>query len=276
MDSGQLSSADRQRFERDGYVILRQAFARADASAMASRWWTELRAAHGIGREDPSSWRPIIGDLKAAKRDPLQVRILTPRVRGVIDELLGEGAWSAPKDWGRCLVTFPQAGAWDVPTGLWHWDSPCALHVERLNALFVVIFVDAVAARGGGTLILSGSPQLLMRLQRQLSRARPHDPTVSWDDFHRSHPWLMALTGKARSPADRVAAFIDSETVEDGAPLRVVELTGEAGDMVICHPAMVHCASQNRGAVPRFMRIKQQLLTREGRRLSNARRSGGA
>ncbi len=50
-------------------------------------------------------------------------------------------------------------------------------------------------------------------------------------------------------------------------PLRVAELTGEPGDMVFCHPVMVHCRAQNRGVRPRFMRIKQQLLTHQGRRL---------
>ena len=59
----------------------------------------------------------------------------------------------------------------------------------------------------------------------------------AWERFHRSHPWLMALTGQAPSPADRIAAFMDRETIVDGVPLRVVELTGEPGDMVFCHPA---------------------------------------
>ena len=83
----------------------------------------------------------------------------------------------------------------------------------------------------------------------------------------RSHPWLMALTEQASSPADRIDAFMDRETIVEGVPLRVVELTGEPGDMVFCHPVMVHCAAPNRGARPRFMRIKQQFLTHEGREL---------
>jgi hypothetical protein len=41
----------------------------------------------------------------------------------------------------------------------------------------------------------------------------------------------------------------------DGIRLRVVELHGEPGDMVLCHPAIVHCASPNCGTWPRFMRI---------------------
>jgi hypothetical protein len=77
----------------------------------------------------------------------------------------------------------------------------------------------------------------------------------------------MALTGHAPSPADRIAAFMDSETIVEGVPLRVAELTGEPGDMVFCHPVMVHCVAPNRGTRPRFMRIKTQVLTHEGREL---------
>jgi len=77
----------------------------------------------------------------------------------------------------------------------------------------------------------------------------------------------MALTGQAPSPANRIAAFMDRETIVEGVHLRVVELTGEPGDMVFCHPVMVHCGAPNRGARPRFMRIKQQFLTHEGRAL---------
>jgi hypothetical protein len=111
-----LSPADLQRFECDGYIVVRQAFPRAAALAMEARWWSELADTHGINRDDRSSWHQVPGNL-----------------------------------------------------------------------------------------------------------------------------------------------------VVDGVPLRVVELTGEPGDMVLCHPAMVHCRAPNRGTYPRFTRIKQQFLTREAR-----------
>src|ERR1700684_3174797 len=101
-----LTPSDLQRFERDGYVVVRQAFSRADGLAMERQWWKELADTHDIRRDDRSSWRQIRGDLKAAKRDPAQVKILTERVRGVFDDLLGTGAWSLPRNWGRSLVTF--------------------------------------------------------------------------------------------------------------------------------------------------------------------------
>jgi hypothetical protein len=263
---GTLTSADIQRFERDGYVVVRQAFSRADGLAMERRWWSELEDVHGIHPGDRSSWRQIPGDLKAAKRDPSQARILTERVRGVFDDLLGPDAWSPPRDWGRPLVTFPEPGAWDVPARLWHWDNASELHLDHPRALFVVSFIGSVGPRGGGTLILSGSPRLLIQQERQLPVSQPRGSIAALRErFHRSHPWLMALTGQVPSPADRVAAFMDGETVVGGVPLRVVELTGEPGDMVFCHPLIVHCVAPNRGARPRFMRIKTQVITHEGR-----------
>jgi hypothetical protein len=98
---------------------------------MESRWWSELADTHGVRRDERSSWRQIPGDLKAAKRDPLQAEILSARVRGVFDDLLGEGTWSPPKDWGRTIVTFPEPGPWDVPTWFWHWDNSAGPHLDR-------------------------------------------------------------------------------------------------------------------------------------------------
>ncbi|HUA30071.1 MAG TPA: hypothetical protein VMC03_14400 [Streptosporangiaceae bacterium] len=263
-----LTSADIERFERDGYVVVRQAFSRDDGLAMERLWWRELEETHGIRPDDRSSWRQIRGDLKGAKRDPVQARILTERVRGVFDDLLGKATWAPPRDWGRSLVTFPEPGTWDVPARRWHWDNPCEPHLDHPTALFVVSFIGPVAPRGGGTLILSGSPRLLIGRERHNPASQPlGSGTRIWDEFHRSHPWLMALTGQAPSPADRIAAFMDDETIVSGVPLRVVELTGEPGDMVFCHPVMIHCVGPNKGVRPRFMRIKQQILTGEGREL---------
>src|SRR3984957_10489844 len=164
-----LTSADVRRFERDGYLVVRQAFAPADGLAMERQWWRELEDAHGIRRDDRSSWRQLPGDLKAAKRDPRQAAILTERVRGVLDDLLGRGAWLPPRDWGRPLLTFPEPGASDRPAGQWHWDNPCERPLDKPRALFVVSFIGAVEPRGGGTLILSGSPRLLIEQERQLA-----------------------------------------------------------------------------------------------------------
>jgi len=157
-----------------------------------------------------------------------------------------------------------------VPARHWHWDNPCDLHLDRPRGLFVVSFIGSVAPRSGGTVILSGSPRLLIQQESRIPASqRRGSIAVLRERFRRSDPWLRALTGQAPSPADRIAAFMDAETMVEGVPLRVVELTGEPGDMVFCHPVMVHSVAPNRGSRPRFMRIKTQVHTREGRELSS-------
>jgi hypothetical protein len=49
-----LTPADIQRFERDGYVVVRQAFSPADALAMERQWWRELEDTCGIRCDDRS------------------------------------------------------------------------------------------------------------------------------------------------------------------------------------------------------------------------------
>lgn len=264
-----LTASEMLGFERDGFVAVRRAFAPAIAREMERRWWAELERVHGIRRDDRSTWRPIVGDLQAAKRDPIQREILGERVRGVLDDLLGKDEWLPPKDWGRTIAGFPEPGQWDVPSRFWHWDNPCAPHRDKVTALFVVSFVGRVAPRGGGTLLLAGSHRLLMEHHRAIAADDPG--SKPWRRFYALHPWLAALAGEAPSPADRIAAFMARETAIDGVPLRVVELTGQPGDVVFCHPCIVHCGAANRAAWPRMMRIKQQVRTREGQ----ARRKAG-
>jgi hypothetical protein len=95
--------------------------------------------------------------------------------------------------------------------------------------------------------------------------------TLTSADIQRFERDGYVLVRQAFSGADGLAMerLMDRETIVDGVPLRVVELTGEAGDMVFCHPVMVHCVAPNRGTRPRFMRIKTQVLTHEGREQRN-------
>jgi hypothetical protein len=46
-----------------------------------------------------------------------------------------------------------------------------------------------------------------------------------------------------------------------GVPVDIVELCGEAGDVVIGHPWLLHRGAPNRGERPRFMRVQRVRLT---------------
>jgi hypothetical protein len=254
-------------FNRDGFLRVPAAFAAADAALIEAEWWAELADVYGARRDDPATWRAPKGDLKRPKLAESQHLVETRRAAGVLDGLLGAGEWRWPRDWGRSVVTMPSGAppeAWDVPSHIWHWDGVIGWNLERLASLFVVAFVSEVRPRGGGTAVLAGSPRLLMQRLAEVGSGPHQLETFRRDRFSRCHPWLAALTGHATSPPDRVAAFMSEGVVIDGVSLRVEELSGAPGDMAFCHPLLLHCAAGNCRETPRFMRIKQQLLSREG------------
>ena len=45
--------------------------------------------------------------------------------------------------------------------------------------------------------------------------------------------------------------------VVGGVPVRVVELSGEAGDLVIGHNWLLHAGAPNSGTQPRMMRVQR-------------------
>ena len=85
-----------------------------------------------------------------------------------------------------------------------------------------------------------------------------------------SHPWLRRLTSKVDSD-DRVTRFMEAEDRIGEVPVRVTELTGSAGDVVLTHPWLLHCAAQNAGDGPRLMRT-QDICRRTGIPLATAAR----
>jgi hypothetical protein len=144
-------------FEVDGFLVVKGAFARDDALTMQSEWWSELADVYDIRRDDQSTWRQPARDLRRAKLSPVQATIATPRVRGVIDDLLGPDAWLTPKHWGRVITTFPVGGDWSLPAGLWHWDSPCAWHRDAMNGLWLQSSSGRWRRTAAETLLLAGS-----------------------------------------------------------------------------------------------------------------------
>ena len=51
----------------------------------------------------------------------------------------------------------------------------------------------------------------------------------------------------------RLPRFMEREEVVDGVPLQVIENTGEAGDIILLHPLVLHVAAPNNSAAPRFL-----------------------
>lgn len=214
-----LTPEQRETYDRLGVVRVPGAVLRRDAEAMADALWDELERRHGLHRRRPETWtveRPF--HLQAVARSGAFATMASPRVRAVLDELLGTG-WIEPRWWGLPLVAFPSPGAWSPPNRDWHLDGQATAN-PRVARPFVLL--ASLEPGGGGTCCRAGSHHLVRALAQEAGRPLP------------SRVARAMLTGRL----DR---------------LELVEMTGEAGDLVLMHPLMIHAPARNARTTPRLV-----------------------
>ncbi|WP_405062252.1 phytanoyl-CoA dioxygenase family protein [Kribbella sp. NBC_01505] len=242
-----LSDDQLEEFARDGIVRVPEAFGAEDAARMRAGLWRELGELHGIRPDDRRTWEPHRPTrLKASKKGPAADAILGPVLRGVLDQLLG--SWVEPSHQGQVLVTMPTGDEWAVPHRQWHTDVGYdELPRDELVGVKVWALLGDLAAGGGGTPQIAGSHRVLARY---LDRTDERDFSTVRDQVLASHEWFRQLTSENRSE-DWVA-----EGDVDGIPVRVVELTGNAGDVYLTHPWVLHSIAPNARQAPRMMRSR--------------------
>jgi hypothetical protein len=221
---------------------------------MRERLWRMLER-RGARRDDRSTWRANAATkLHGLRRGDAAPHDSAPVV-AALDDLMGAGDWRAQRHWGQVLVTFPNAATWDVPHRPWHVDHGHQRLGDRIWGVNVFLCVDDVEPGGGGTVVLHRSPLLMAAFVDGLRPAH-RTPKQLHRAFLASDPYLRALADPADTE-DRVARFVERETVVGGVLTRVVELTGRAGDVVVCHPWAVHNVAPNALDRPRLMRASR-------------------
>ena len=240
-----------EHFRIHGWMRVPAAFDAAEAAAMGDAVWRALEGA-GVHRDRPSSWtteRPI--HLQHLKADPVFQAVRSTRLRAAIDAVLEGRSFDEPKNVGALFLAFPSARKWGVPTSGWHIDAnylsalipPAGV---RTHALF-----GDVGPRGGGTQLVSGSH----RLVHKWFKDHPPPKGTRGAGFRlllREHPYVRDLHTEGDAEA-RIARFMDRVEAVDSIPLRVVENTGAAGDVILLHPLVLHVAAPNAGTEPRFL-----------------------
>ena len=259
-----LSDQQLSEFDRDGLVRLSSLFSAADAAGMRERLWDAMAAQHGIERDAPSTWTvEEPRHFQALSRAGVFNPIGSPGLVAAVDDLLGAGTWIPPACWGGPLITFPRPGAeWDVPHQRWHIDWPARGSAQPLFGIKVLAFLDAVEVRGGGTVVLSGSHRLVDRFVSRAGATQQGNSTTVRRALMGTHPWLRDLASNDRRN-DRIRRFMVEGTEIEGIALRVVELTGTAGEAVLLHPWLFHAPAPNCTIRPRMM-VGHGINTAEG------------
>ena len=232
-------------YDREGLVALRGAVDAGAARAMADALWEAL-APRGIRRAEPNTWPSgLVSQLGGVAKGGAFEAMASLAVTGVVEGLLGPG-WVRPLHWGVPLVTFPERGVvWDVPAKHWHLDMPVSAKAPEVARVFLIL--SSLKPRGGGTLVVTGSHRVMLKLAAQ--------ETMKSGDAVRElkarQPWFAELADS--SLPGRVERFMQRGGVVDGVPVKVVEMTGEPGDVFFMHPSLMHAFSTNAGDQARMM-----------------------
>ena len=247
-----LTAEQREAFGREGVLRLPGFYPADLVNPMADAIWEDARQRFGVERDRPETWPPTrIGQhAKLRKRgvfDPLG----TAQLRALGDAFLGAGTWDPPRHWGQpLLVSFP-AGKWDVPHNVWHLDLPAADYTEALPMIRFFAFLAPVRPRGGGTPYIEGSHLAVMDRARAAGPGETLRSAELRKALEREEPWLADLLKPGGE--DRVAQFMRKSGVMRGFPVRVGEMTGEPGDLIVMHPAMIHSVANNALDQPRLV-----------------------
>jgi hypothetical protein len=209
-----LSNADVDDFVERGFCRLKGGF----SPSVARRVSCDICRRLGVSFEDPQTWVKPRLRLEENLDGPV-MQAVTARVKGAFHQLVGHRHRPLQR-LGWWPVSFP--GFADEGPGNWHVEGTFRHHLNlsEQGLLPLFLFSDVTA---GGTLVVPGSHHVAAR--------------ILWENRH-SGLAEGQLSGRVREAIDVSGA---------------VEATGEAGDVVLCHPLLLHAACPNRGQAPRVM-----------------------
>jgi hypothetical protein len=239
-----LDAAQIESFLADGYVHLRGAFPKQLAEAVVASAHRRLREqptrcllpeqaqreadrlAH-YDANDPTTWPEGRLDIEGERR--FTISEFSPFAERAVFQLLGDAARVRTRSWtSNLIVQYPvrSLSSW-IPAPdhqSWHLDSP-STHTRiddlRTGLLVFIVFSDLLPDSGNSWLALDSPAKV----------ARALAATSAGVDFCSDHAGC-AITRTCT---------------------RFFELTGEAGDLFLVHPLMLHSASQNPSPRIRFL-----------------------
>jgi len=221
---GQLTSEQVGHFLERGFVTVRGAF----DPAGARRWLDDAWVRFGYDRNDPGSWAEK--RIHLAARSNVDARTFAPAAWHAAVELAGgEERVVLPWQWSDGFIANLGVGddrPWQPPSPAadgWHKDGDFFRHFldSPEQALLSLVLWTDMLPKGGGTFVAADSVPVVARFLAD------HPEGVLPGDFD-----YAGLIGQCRD---------------------FVEMTGEAGDVVLLHPYTLHATSQNVLGVARII-----------------------
>ena len=211
-------------FLDQGYLTIPGCFSRDAAEAITDQAFVRL----GYDKNDPATWTAPRVHMPALSS--FDCKTFAPAAWDAICDLLGgEERIHQPCRWSDALIANfhegkdrPWAGPSPQSPG-WHKDGDFFRHFldSPEQGLLVLVLWTDIAPQGGGTFI---APDSVPRVAR----------------FFASRP-------EGAAPNEIPFRQIISECSE------FQECTGSTGDVVLCHPFLLHTVSQNHGGKARFI-----------------------
>ena len=260
---GGLITQQRLEFDDTGLLRLPSAISEPQVSAMRENLWTELAQKYHFRPDAPEAWceGPVFG-LQHVGRAGGFAGMMSPALCAALDDLFAPDRWERPAQWGTPLVTFPFRGRrWEVPHQTWHLDVYGGLGVQHtFGQVTVFAFLDSVCAEGGATMAVIGTHRLIHELSAgRKAKLRSADGRRLLAE---THPWLRDLWSEEGSET-RKQRFMEEGAVVHGVPVKVVEITGRAGDIVVMHSSVLHTPSLNCRGKPRIV-VRQSVYRAKG------------
>ncbi|MEO6908591.1 MAG: phytanoyl-CoA dioxygenase family protein [Abditibacteriaceae bacterium] len=222
MNTEVLNAEQIEQFIELGYVRVPQVFSSKTAAAVREFLWQQIE----LSPDKPDGWTQSVVHLQKSFTEGPFADALTPKFWSICNDLMGEGRWGKIDRLGWWPVSFPgfETQPWSAPEKGWHVDGQQFHH--HLNSrdqgiLSIFLFSD-IEHGDGGTAISVGSHKITARV---LEDADPEGLDVN-----------------------ELARRVGSYPREN-----VLEATGQAGDVFIMHPFMLHARSINTGNRVRFI-----------------------
>jgi len=220
---------DVETFLRDGYVVVRGAFGTAIAAACQDLIWASL-ANHGVLRDDRRTWdRPCVR-IDCPEGEPFALAATSPALTAAYDELIGEGRWIRRAGVGGTVpVRFPSEEypgdvGYHIEGSWWGGEEYWTNIRSRGRGLLALFLFSDIGSEDAPTRLVLGS--------------------------HLFVPPVLASAGDTGMAGGAVVERLQPSVL----CRRTADATGQAGDVYLCHPFIVHTATwPHRGTAPRMM-----------------------